>query len=707
MSAAQTLGAVAPKDKNQARAALDQLFLALALGQPETDLIKAGLTAISRDGPGGAGFARFAVPEIDSAGNHQAPLLRAVAIAVTGGNMDPLTSLLAWLGRPSSAPLEIIRGNPVVAERVLKLLLEQWPPRESEPEAADEAEGIVAKIVGAACKSPLSVESWQDLAEAAKAWLVQLLSRGAVSQCWTPEGRQTLEKLRDKIQNESFKQTVASSLNADSLAPILSWASWSVVGWTILWAALIFVFPWSPLVQSAFFYNPQLRAYLSLGFVPLLLLIPFLRARLLSPFRRDLLAAARPDHFQDLGFFGESKATFGGGRETELAALLPRLEGNVLFRGEAGIGKTSALRYVAVHAKRPVAFLHASACADGVDAAIARILRDVQEKSFVKGLVYSRSMQVIIDGLNEVGAETRERIATFAREMSKSDIFIGTQPIDWKLDSAKILTLEPLDRAASEKFLLSRPVAKDPKQVRHGKAFEEAARKFLRRALDKPRSQEDRRAAREMLSNPFDLAFAADLLARGATPSPVRLIDEAFRLADAEYREELGRPFPLLPFAKLAVAMRLEDRNWLKDDEFASETKYLLRWKLLMPRSALELQGEKQVEKQRLLFRHDRVWDFFLAAAFEGDPDLWERHGGDPRFRGALLRISESWAPKKAKELFDVLAVIGAKTRDHTTSDEFLLRLTPRLPPREAKPPEPPQADAALAPADDLEPSQG
>jgi len=166
-------------------------------------------------------------------------------------------------------------------------------------------------------------------------------------------------------------------------------------------------------------------------------------------------------------------------------------------------------------------------------------------------------------------------------------------------------------------------------------------------------------------------------------------------------------PFPgcLSPSSRSRCVSRIE--NWLKDDEFVSETKYLLRWKLLMPRSADEKQGEKQVETQRLLFRHDRVWDFFLAAAFEGDPDLWERHGGDPRFRGALLRISESWAPKKAKELFDVLAVIGAETGDHTTSDEFLLRLKTRLPPREAKSPEAPQADAAPAPADDLEPSQG
>ena len=119
-----------------------------------SELAGAGPTGISQDGPGDANFARFAVAEIDSAGSRQAPLPRAFAIAITGGNIDALISGLAWLGRPPSAPLEIVRANPVAAERVLQLLLEQWPNGEGAPEA----EGTVAQIVGAACKSPLSVD---------------------------------------------------------------------------------------------------------------------------------------------------------------------------------------------------------------------------------------------------------------------------------------------------------------------------------------------------------------------------------------------------------------------------------------------------------------------------------------------------------------------------------------------------------------------
>jgi hypothetical protein len=581
-----------------------------------------------------------------------------------------------------------VLANPSAAENVLKMLLEQWPDSEATPRATEEAEKTVAAIVAAACKPALNANSLADAIDSAKAWLSTLANKAVSSTCWTAQGRDTLAKLEDKISDRADKDALAASLFWDGVRPMLYQIGWAALDWAALWLAFIFVFPWSPLVQAAFFYNPKARAFFSLGFVPLLLfLLPPLRTLLLWPFRDDLIAAARPKHFGELGFFGATRASLDGEAENELAELLPRLRGVVVFRGEAGYGKTSALRYIAIKSRRAVAFLHASACVDGVDAAIARILHDVQEKSFVKGLVYSGVMRVVIDGLNEVNAETRVKIADFAQEMSKSDIFIATQPINWSLNSAKILTLRPLDRPTAENFLLTRPIARDLRQPRHDETFKEAAQEFLRHALDEPRSEEERRWANQMLSNPFDLAFAADLLSRGEMPSAVRLIDEAFRLADQKYQEELGRHFPLAAFGQLAVMMRLEEpepRNWVKPDEFPSETKYLLDAKLLVPRSAIESKEGKSVEVFRNVFRHDRVWDFFLSAAFEHDRTLWERYGSDPRFRGAVLRIAERWDPEKARELQDSLAEFGADTGDHTTGDDVLRVLRARKAARQA-----------------------
>jgi hypothetical protein len=154
------------------------------------------------------------------------------------------------------------------------------------------------------------------------------------------------------------------------------------------------------------------------------------------------------------------------------------------------------------------------------------------------------------------------------------------------------------------------PVGADKGQPCHGPAYKAAAKKFVSRALDEAPSELERETAELMLSNPFDLAFAAELLARGRMPSPTALVDEAFRLADEHYREVAKVPFPLDAFGGHAVKMRLEDRNWLNPDEFAAEASCLLEQRLLVSRA---LKGPQGVV-DRLLFRHDRVWDFFIAA---------------------------------------------------------------------------------------------
>ena len=179
---------------------------------------------------------------------------------------------------------------------------------------------------------------------------------------------------------------------------------------------------------------------------------------------------------------------------------------------------------------------------------------------------------------------------------------------------------------------------------------------FVSRALDEAPSELEREMAELMLSNPFDLAFAAELLARGRMPSPISLIDEAFRLAGERYRQVAKAPFPLEAFGRQAVTMRLEDRNWLNLNEFTAEASCLLEQRLLVSRAMKGAQGVTD----RILFRHDRVWDFFIAAAFSDDPDLWAEHVGDARFRGAYLRIAETWDPESAKKVRDQLNLAAA-----------------------------------------------
>jgi hypothetical protein len=296
-------------------------------------------------------------------------------------------------------------------------------------------------------------------------------------------------------------------------------------------------------------------------------------------------------------------------------------------------------------------------------------------------MVHTRAMMVIIDGLNEVSADTREKVGAFARDMSRGNVLIGTQPIEWlPPKGAQIVDLMPLDRTEALRFLLTRPVGCDTSQNRHGTAYADAVAAFVDHALDEAPTEDDRRAATLMLSNPFDLSFAADLLAQGTMPQATSLIDASFRLADEGtieqpgYRTSTGQPFPLVRFGRHATMLRLEDRNWFKPDEFPAETSCLLTWKLLVARAVRGAAGPVD----RVQFRHDRVWDFFIAAAFRADPDLWAEHINDPRFRGAYLRIAETWAPEHATQVRDKLIVKAADSGDHTTSDEFIKRLEAR-----------------------------
>jgi hypothetical protein len=220
--------------------------------------------------------------------------------------------------------------------------------------------------------------------------------------------------------------------------------------------------------------------------MPLLLFaVPPLRRRLLAPVRDSLIAAARLEQLPQHAFFGQARARFDGGPAMQVERLLSGLRGTVVIRGDAGLGKTSILRWIAANASRPVAFLPARDCAAGVDTAIARLIHDVQETGFVRSMVHAGTLTVMIDGLNEVSADTREKISSFARDMAKGNVFLSTQPIEWREPpSARVLDLLPLDRSEAERFLLSRPVGSDATNRCHDGAYADAVTIFLRRALD-------------------------------------------------------------------------------------------------------------------------------------------------------------------------------------------------------------------------------
>jgi HEAT repeat protein len=634
-------------------------------------------------GPGDVQTAIVGIRLVNESDLSLAGQVRAVVHIATAG-ADQSELLLRWFGQARNPPISDISNKPDEAHKILTLLVQHWDEIAKTDRLRQEVESKTIEIINAACQRAIEANTLREWVHASIVWVLEVPAYGPVQNCWTAEQRKTLDQLHSKFTaaHSVHEKALADQLAHEDLAPLGRWLTWSILGWAVFWLTFLFVFPWSPTVQAMFFWNPRIRGVLSLWFMPLLLLaVSPLRKRLLAPMRETLVSAARLDQFPQLAFFGRTQVRVNGGSPARAEEVLPKLRGTVVIRGDAGLGKTSTLRWLAANSVEPVAFLSARDCAAGVDTAIARLIHDVQETGFVRSMIHAGTLIVMVDGLNEVSASTREKISAFAGEMSKGQIFLSTQPIEWNIPQrACVVDLQPLDRSDAERFLTSRPVGSDTASTRHGPSYVDAVQVFLRNSLDKAPSEDERRAAEQILSNPFDLAFAADLLAQGHMPKATFLIDEAFHLADEGepgrpgYRQIAGQTFPLVKFGRHAVDMKLVDRNWFKPNEFAAELACLLERRLLVRRA---VRANESVE-DRIQFRHDRVWDFFIAAAFAADPDLMLTHLADPRFRGAYLRIAETWEPDAAGQLLEQLVVVAAERGDHSTSDEFVKRLESR-----------------------------
>jgi hypothetical protein len=378
-------------------------------------------------------------------------------------------------------------------------------------------------IINAACH-PSSEATALNWFTTLFVWLRNLPFEGPAQRCWNPQQNLVVQALYDRFKAEgsSHERELADHLERENVTPLSRWLTWSVFGWVLFWAAFLFAFPWSRTVQAIFFWNPKARAMLSLWFVPLLLLVvPLLRRRLLLPFRDDLIAPARLDDLDRLGFFSQMRVCLNGGSPSTIGPVLPTLSGAVVIRGDSGLGKTSALRWLAANMRRPVAFLPARSCADGVDVAIASLLHDVQETGFVRSMVYKGALAVIIDGLNEVSADTREKIRSFASAMSKGDVFVGTQPIDWHPpEKACLVDLIPLGRAEAKNFLLSRPIGSDTSQKIHGAAYEHGYRVNLTGGDDAPGAPG---------ANPWDVVLSGRKMARTKNKLPYAAYTAAIR----------------------------------------------------------------------------------------------------------------------------------------------------------------------------------
>ena len=574
---------------------------------------------------------------------------------LSGGN-DQVKTLLTWLGRPQTKTIPE-KLNHDEGKKTLEVFFKVWELSQG----LDRLREDLAEQISIVAENKKVYWQWQDIgllqshynnlktSYPTKAFAVQ-------SQITNLEGWQWFSKARNII-----------------------------IAHIAFWLALIFAYPKFPQVQAIFFWNPWVRRILGVGYVGFLLTwFPPFRRKLFEPFKPSLLADAGLDNFHDQSYFPESKVKVPTSGDIQpITPALPSIQGQIILEGDSGLGKSMFLRHLLKNSQRIVVYLPAQKCHKGVIEAIQDKLHgQAQDAGFLKNLIYSGAIDICIDGLNEVTADTRAKICQFVESYFRGNIIMTTQPLEWTPPStAKTYYLQPLEQQQIQEFLISRQprLPKDAKV--QGDDYAKACTNYLTEVLNNQQAKEELNAVQRTLSNPMDLTVVALMLSQGKYPNLFRLQEQQYNLMAAEYLQEWKQEFPLKKFSAAVYQMRLEDKQALPADEFHQVAMSLEddKYKMVVSRQWQDKKGEAQKE---WYFRHDKIMDFFLVQNFLGETDAAEGllvdRMGDPRFRGVYFLLATLLPLDAAKELREDLIQYAADTKDNTVSNTFVQLLRTR-----------------------------
>jgi HEAT repeat protein len=568
------------------------------------------------------------------------------------GGTDEVKTLLKWVGNPKELPTQLKYED---GKKTLEVFRDTWAVSQGLKRLQEDLANKIADVA-------------------------RMVS-------WKPQDIVLLQTHYNNLKNSNYSQadTVQSAINNVTI-----WKWFATTGNTILihaafWLALIFAYPKFPQVQAIFFWNPWVRKILGVGYVGFLLTwVPYLRRKLFEPFKPSLLADAGLDNFNSLAYFPESKVKVPGSEDIKpITQALPSIQGQIVLEGDSGLGKSMFLRYLVTTSPQIVVHLPAQKCDKGVIEAIqAKLHGQAQDAEFLKNLIYSGAIDICIDGLNEVTADTRAKIVNFVECYFRGNIIMTTQPLEWTPPStAKIYHLQPLERDQILQFLVSRQ-PRLPKDAKiQGTDYEKACTTYLTDALNPQQPPEELAAAQRTLSNPMDLTLVALMLSQGKTPDLFRLQEQQYKQMAEEFLHEWGYQFPLKKFSEAVYEMRLNDQKALPAEQFYQELQSLEneKYKMVVSRQWQDTEGKPKKEWH---FRHDKIMDFFLVQNFLGESDEADArlidHMGDPRFRGVYFLLATLLPLDDAGQLREKLIQYAADTKDHTVSDTFVQLLRTR-----------------------------
>lgn len=452
----------------------------------------------------------------------------------------------------------------------------------------------------------------------------------------------------------------------------------------LFWIAMLIGYPRWQWVRATMFWNKTARQWLGAGYVGFLLQwVPPLRQLLFEPFRASLLGDARLTQFNPDRYFDESMVvpvTQENDREREgpsrrLREAIPRIENQCLLEGESGLGKTMFVRDLLRRHERnrreTFVFLPAQRCIgdDGVRRAIQNLLQGIaKDSAFLDALIYAGALTVVIDGLNEVPADSREKISAFLRLNPRAKVLVTSQRMEWTPPPAMAGThwrLQPLSEGQIVVFLQRLTPPGAPLD------YPEQCHRYVKQTLDPLLATPARMWAMSVLSNPLDLSVAAQLLAAGKTPNPATLLGDAYAEMARQYYAEHRKEFPMEALAAEAYAMRRDSRDRINRDKFAEELGTLKQHRVVV--EVMEMGLNKEAPPCR--FRHDKLWAFFTVEHFCVERHLCAEHLGDIMFLQVYEQLVFRLPLNEARSLVQSLGAHAARTGDHTLVDSCLLLL--------------------------------
>jgi HEAT repeat protein len=507
---------------------------------------------------------------------------------------------------------------------------------------------------------------------------------------WQADDIPLLTRLATSLKTGGY--TTADIDSAIQSIAIYKWGT--TIGQTLIthilfWIGLIFFYPKSPQIQAIFFWNPWVRTIAGLGYVGFLLTwIPFLRDRLLAPFRTSLLADANLlNQDPNTHYFPTSQARPRNSSDLE---SLPKFQGQLILEGESGLGKTMYLRQLVQTSRRNTVYLTAQRCENGVLEAIQDKLEgNAKDPNFLQSLIYSRALDICIDGLNEVSPDTRAKITQFLERNFQGNFILTTQPLNgWNPPkTAKIYELQPLSPDQIREFLHSRIDTLPASSLITGLEYIAACDKVFAQynQILKDTPTDEAKKIRRIFSNPMDLTLIAHTIAANEAPELLRLQEQDYKRMRDRYSDRFNQDFPLKQFSEAVYNMRLNDQDSIPPKDFGDELEIMEEAKMVIARTSREVtEGEKPTARTLWNFRHDKILEYFLVQQFLGKtPEIEDRilkHIDDPRFRGVYFLLADLLPFIEAQALRETLIQYAVDTQDHTVSDRFVELLRPRRP---------------------------